>query len=200
MPPARVRLVSAPDGKLGHVPSDTSATGVLCGSTTKAMWVSVPTRRKIALCPRCAAFTKLPPMGELVTRVQHDGRHAVARAHGIHEDTLRAYLARHRQPVGKASHPGTSPTGRPEFPPPTGIPVAYLPGAACARHPNPEVFMADDRVSQEEALRVCARCPEKTRDECLEWSLEYGEHWGTWGGMTEQDRARLRRLRRRGVG
>lgn len=45
------------------------------------------------------------------------------------------------------------------------------------------------------ARRVCAGCP--VRDECLEYALANNERWGVWGGLTRQERVRLRQARRR---
>jgi WhiB family transcriptional regulator, redox-sensing transcriptional regulator len=41
--------------------------------------------------------------------------------------------------------------------------------------------------------RVCAVCP--VRQECLEWAIATRQSDGVWGGMTEDERRRLRRRR-----
>ncbi|HEX6522969.1 MAG TPA: WhiB family transcriptional regulator [Streptosporangiaceae bacterium] len=41
------------------------------------------------------------------------------------------------------------------------------------------------------ATRVCRRCP--VRLACLRWALETGQDAGIWGGLTEEERRRLRR-------
>lgn len=51
-----------------------------------------------------------------------------------------------------------------------------------------EWFFGDD-----EGKKVCRGCPVK--DQCLEYALEHGE-LGIWGGTSERERRRLRRLRR----
>lgn len=45
------------------------------------------------------------------------------------------------------------------------------------------------------AKAVCAGCP--VRDECLEFAMATNQDHGVWGGLSEQDRRRLRRSRRR---
>lgn len=39
------------------------------------------------------------------------------------------------------------------------------------------------------AKRICAGCP--VLQECAEWALATAEPWGTWGAMTEAERAKL---------
>lgn len=47
-----------------------------------------------------------------------------------------------------------------------------------------------------EAQEACDACP--VRGTCLEWALETGEVYGTWGGLSEKGRSdeRRRRVRR----
>lgn len=45
------------------------------------------------------------------------------------------------------------------------------------------------RVREQEAVQVCARCPVLVR--CREHALTVREPYGVWGGLTEEDRARL---------
>ncbi|MEN1976880.1 WhiB family transcriptional regulator [Cellulomonas sp. P4] len=65
---------------------------------------------------------------------------------------------------------------------------------ACARAAPELFFYADDergpskRARDEAAKAVCATCP-LTRG-CLAHALTHAE-WGTWGGMTEDERADL---------
>jgi WhiB family redox-sensing transcriptional regulator len=42
-----------------------------------------------------------------------------------------------------------------------------------------------------EAKSVCRRCP--VTPECLTWALESGQDDGVWGGMSEDERRRLKR-------
>lgn len=74
--------------------------------------------------------------------------------------------------------------------------------AAC-RDESPEAFFVDagylgKRLSREgfhlaveEAKAVCRRCP--VIDECAEWAFDNDERYGIWGGLTEDERARMRR-------
>ena len=61
---------------------------------------------------------------------------------------------------------------------------------------DPELFFhpADERGSSRAARerlakQVCAGCP--VRASCLEHALGAGEAHGVWGGLSEQERARL---------
>ena len=58
---------------------------------------------------------------------------------------------------------------------------------------DPEAFYPADGQSATGAVRVCQACP--VRAECLEYALRHDERFGVWGGMTEQQRRRLRRHR-----
>lgn len=70
--------------------------------------------------------------------------------------------------------------------------------AAC-RDEDPELFFPtaeSDSAAYAPAILVCTRCP--ARAECLEWALQTGQEWGTWGGTTPMTRREIRRGRRRG--
>ncbi|MBO0818319.1 MAG: WhiB family transcriptional regulator [Actinobacteria bacterium] len=71
--------------------------------------------------------------------------------------------------------------------------------AACASA-DPELFFpisysgpARRQVAQAKA--ICARCP--IQQECLSYALEAGPIQGVWGGLTEEERLRLARRKRR---
>lgn len=71
----------------------------------------------------------------------------------------------------------------------------WLEYAAC-RGVDPELFFPGrGRSSNAEAKRVCAGCP--VRVQCLNYSLDNGEKYGVWGGVSEKERRRLRVLRNR---
>ena len=73
-------------------------------------------------------------------------------------------------------------------------PELFFPIGQSGRHPSTPVV-----VQQTAAKAVCHRCP--VREVCLRWALETGQDFGVWGGLTEQERRRLRRdeaKRRRG--
>jgi WhiB family transcriptional regulator, redox-sensing transcriptional regulator len=57
---------------------------------------------------------------------------------------------------------------------------------------DPEAFFPEKGGSTREAKRICAACP--VREECLEYSLTNEERFGIWGGLSERERRRVRRL------
>ena len=64
-----------------------------------------------------------------------------------------------------------------------------------------ELFYPEKKLGNaaiNEAKAVCANCVVKS--ECLEYALTNGEHFGVWGGMSERERRRERRLRKSTVG
>ncbi|MDF3313139.1 WhiB family transcriptional regulator [Rhodococcus sp. T2V] len=70
--------------------------------------------------------------------------------------------------------------------------------AAACRDADPLVFFHPDNERGEPrasrvraAKRICRRCP--VRALCLGYALESGEHHGTWGGYTEDERRTLHR-------
>jgi WhiB family redox-sensing transcriptional regulator len=72
--------------------------------------------------------------------------------------------------------------------------------AAACRDADPAVFFYLDNERGEPrtdrvraAKKVCRRCPVRAR--CLNYALEARETHGIWGGYTEDERRRLRRLR-----
>ena len=67
---------------------------------------------------------------------------------------------------------------------------------AVCRNEEPELFFPIGNTGPallqiEEAKAVCRRCP--VMEECLQWALEMGEDAGVWGGLSEDERRRLRR-------
>lgn len=66
-----------------------------------------------------------------------------------------------------------------------------------------EIFFSSDRDDPGQrklpaneyamAATICARCPHKM--ECAEWGIMYESH-GMWGGLTPQQRARMRTKRK----
>jgi WhiB family redox-sensing transcriptional regulator len=73
-------------------------------------------------------------------------------------------------------------------------------GAACLGV-EPETFfpIAPRRAAlaehEAEAKAICQPCP--LRDTCLAWALDTGQDHGVWGGLTEHERAALRKAGRR---
>jgi WhiB family transcriptional regulator, redox-sensing transcriptional regulator len=63
--------------------------------------------------------------------------------------------------------------------------------ALCAQT-DPEAFFPEKGGSTREAKRVCGSC--EVRVECLEYALANDERFGIWGGMSERERRRLKKL------
>lgn len=57
---------------------------------------------------------------------------------------------------------------------------------------DPEAFFPEKGGSTREAKRICAICP--VQQECLSYALDNDERFGIWGGMSERERRRLKRL------
>jgi len=57
----------------------------------------------------------------------------------------------------------------------------------CRRHPDLFFSLAPARVEQAKAL--CAQCPWLRK--CRLTSLEWDEQYGTWGGLTAEERQEL---------
>jgi WhiB family redox-sensing transcriptional regulator len=72
--------------------------------------------------------------------------------------------------------------------------IEQLPWASEAKclTADPDVFFPEKGGSTREAKRICSECP--VRDECLEYALEEDERFGIWGGMSERERRKLKRL------
>ncbi|MGH9278801.1 MAG: WhiB family transcriptional regulator [Acidimicrobiales bacterium] len=63
--------------------------------------------------------------------------------------------------------------------------------AAACKGTAANVFFPDTDASAKAAKAICARC--MVRSNCLEVALRNKERHGVWGGMTERERARIRR-------
>ncbi|WP_328799825.1 WhiB family transcriptional regulator [Rhodococcus sp. WAY2] len=65
-------------------------------------------------------------------------------------------------------------------------------GANAALFFHPDNERGRERSARAKAAKqVCARCPVQVR--CRTHAIEAGEHYGTWGGMSEDDRKGYRR-------
>lgn len=60
---------------------------------------------------------------------------------------------------------------------------------------DPDIWFPSDGDGVRKAQRICATCPVKTQ--CLEYALENNIDHGIWGGKSERERRRIRRIRRR---
>jgi WhiB family transcriptional regulator, redox-sensing transcriptional regulator len=63
--------------------------------------------------------------------------------------------------------------------------------ALCAQT-DPEAFFPEKGGSTRAAKRVCRACT--VTAECLEYALEHDERFGIWGGFSERERRRLKRV------
>jgi len=69
--------------------------------------------------------------------------------------------------------------------------VGWRMRAACCGL-DPDIFFPAHVSSRREiaAKRVCEQCP--VVGECLSWAMSHREDWGIWGGLSENERRRLR--------
>ena len=65
--------------------------------------------------------------------------------------------------------------------------------ALCAQT-DPEAFFPEKGGSTRDAKRVCEACP--VQSACLDYAMSKDEKFGIWGGLSERERRRLRRLAR----
>lgn len=72
-------------------------------------------------------------------------------------------------------------------------PLAWKERANC-RGCGPALFFPENGGDVSLPKAVCAAC--EVRAECLDYSLENGEHHGIWGGISERGRRGMRRRRR----
>lgn len=84
---------------------------------------------------------------------------------------------------------GVAPTAAPDL----GIEPPEWTLAALCLQVDPELFFPEKGGpgSAREAKRICAGCPVKS--ECLADALSRDERNGIWGGLTRDERRRLRR-------
>lgn len=66
--------------------------------------------------------------------------------------------------------------------------------ALCAQT-SPDDFYPEKGGSAAEAKKVCGRC--EVKSECLAYALSHDERFGIWGGLTERERRKLKRVARR---
>jgi len=64
--------------------------------------------------------------------------------------------------------------------------------AAC-RDSDPDLWFTERGASTTPAKKICREC--LVREDCLEFALANQEKHGIWGGMSENERRRLRRQR-----
>lgn len=56
---------------------------------------------------------------------------------------------------------------------------------------DPDAFHPEKGGTTQPAKQVCAACT--VREQCLAYAIENKEHQGIWGGLSAQERKRLRR-------
>jgi WhiB family redox-sensing transcriptional regulator len=71
--------------------------------------------------------------------------------------------------------------------------LSWQTDALCAQT-DPEAFFPEKGGSTRDAKRVCEACP--VQAECLDYAMSKDEKFGIWGGLSERERRRLRRLAR----
>lgn len=83
---------------------------------------------------------------------------------------------------------------------PTLIPAEQVEGelawqvdALCAQT-DPEAFFPEKGGSTRDAKKVCGACAVK--QECLDYALSNDERFGIWGGLSERERRKLKKLAR----
>jgi WhiB family transcriptional regulator, redox-sensing transcriptional regulator len=69
--------------------------------------------------------------------------------------------------------------------------LAWQADALCAET-DPEAFFPEKGGSTRDAKRICESC--EVRSECLDYALENDERFGIWGGLSERERRKLRKL------
>lgn len=92
----------------------------------------------------------------------------------------------------KLAAPDPEPPGRPPwFDAPPAVDVSWHGEAVCPQT-DPESFFPEKGGSTREAKAICRTCP--VRMECLDYAVDHDERFGIWGGMSERERRRLKRL------
>jgi WhiB family redox-sensing transcriptional regulator len=66
-------------------------------------------------------------------------------------------------------------------------------GGGLCEQVDPDLWYPDKGGSVTAAKLVCQGCPVRTA--CLEWALAHDERFGIWGGLSEQERRRLKKAR-----
>jgi WhiB family transcriptional regulator, redox-sensing transcriptional regulator len=102
---------------------------------------------------------------------------------------MEGLLARDRRPLRPAGSPEIAQEAR-------DMSHSWREFARC-RGVDPEIFYpaSDDDADTDAAKAICAHCP--VREACLEHALTAREREGIWGGLTERERRRILRRRRK---
>jgi WhiB family transcriptional regulator, redox-sensing transcriptional regulator len=70
-------------------------------------------------------------------------------------------------------------------------PLAWQADSLCAQT-DPEAFFPEKGGSTREAKKICASC--EVKSQCLEYALKNDERFGIWGGLSERERRKLRKV------
>ncbi|OJX72811.1 WhiB family transcriptional regulator [Leifsonia sp. 71-9] len=65
----------------------------------------------------------------------------------------------------------------------------WMADAACATT-NPDAWFPESGESPRPTIRICTSC--EVRTQCLQYAIDNGEYWGTWGGLTARELRKLR--------
>lgn len=69
--------------------------------------------------------------------------------------------------------------------------------ALCAQT-DPDAFFPEKGGSTRLAKQVCVTC--EVRAECLQYAMDHDERFGIWGGLSERERRKLKKLKKSGGG
>lgn len=69
--------------------------------------------------------------------------------------------------------------------------LAWQGDSLCAQT-DPEAFFPEKGGSTREAKKICTSC--EVRAQCLEYALQNDERFGIWGGLSERERRKLRKI------
>lgn len=72
-----------------------------------------------------------------------------------------------------------------------GAVLSWQEQSLCAQT-DPEAFFPEKGGSTREAKRICVGC--EVKPECLGYALAHDERFGIWGGLSERERRRLKRI------
>ncbi|MFJ8923911.1 WhiB family transcriptional regulator [Streptomyces sp. NPDC102415] len=65
---------------------------------------------------------------------------------------------------------------------------------ALCRQTDPALFHPEPGGTTTPAKRTCMACT--VRRECLDYAIDTGQHWGIWGGVSQNELRRLVRVAR----
>ena len=77
-----------------------------------------------------------------------------------------------------------------------GIDAPFFDGSQVCSQVDPELFFPENKLEAREKIRLtrplCESC--EFRKPCLEYALQHKELHGIWGGFTEWERKRMRKI------